>query len=389
MRYDRHSFYRNNLLLFIVIFFLVFGFKISFIDLSILIPACVLLTLSTLKRVYLSKDYLLIISIVMLLFCYQTLLQITNNNFDLANLFRLVRAILTIIIVLLIIDLFPDKESSLNVIINCIVFHSGMITVSAIFPDINKLFSILSGNEKNPILRSSGLLAGFDIAGLVCFMGMVILYFTQNNYRVKGKAIKYTALIIGSLFTSRVSLVLTFLFTAFIIFNKVAKIKRFYFKVVIYSIITPILLLSVFSILYVALVSIGMLSNPTISAFFINSYSSNSGQVLSSMFFLPPSENTLIFGTGIETYNSDVGYVKDIFRFGIFGTIVSFIVYILVVAKSSFNKWIVFLLFVTLILNFKNSYFFVRSILPLFLMASYYFSFSKVNKYENSYSNSI
>lgn len=325
----------------------------------------------------------------MLLFCYQTLLQITNNNFDLANLFRLVRAILTIIIVLLIIDLFPDKESSLNVIINCIVFHSGMITVSAIFPDINKLFSILSGNEKNPILRSSGLLAGFDIAGLVCFMGMVILYFTQNNYRVKGKAIKYTALIIGSLFTSRVSLVLTFLFTAFIIFNKVAKIKRFYFKVVIYSIITPILLLSVFSILYVALVSIGMLSNPTISAFFINSYSSNSGQVLSSMFFLPPSENTLIFGTGIETYNSDVGYVKDIFRFGIFGTIVSFIVYILVVAKSSFNKWIVFLLFVTLILNFKNSYFFVRSILPLFLMASYYFSFSKVNKYENSYSNSI
>lgn len=54
-------------------------------------------------------------------------------------------------------------------------FHSILIPIGFFSSSVNNFYSIVSGNENIKDYRSSGMLAGFDIAGFLSIIGLLML----------------------------------------------------------------------------------------------------------------------------------------------------------------------------------------------------------------------
>ena len=365
-----------------------FGPKIAFVDLSILMPISILLLLGkTSLALKYSKKILLAAGLIALLLVYQAIIQVLYQVNELEPLLRLIRAALVCVVAAMVVgeSSFSSKQL-INALFYSLLFHAILIDIAAMIDPLNELLSIVSGNDRWKPLRSSGLLAGFDIAGLLCIIGALML--ALKIFDCKSNLALYFYFFIFALagfFTSRVSIALFSILIVLATFIKLFKsnlnvyLKYFIFSAIFtfFSYITYYYLLPIIEVTF----SLGLIDVSDELLFQIisrHAVQTDSQFLWSDMFFLPGTISGILFGIGVDALNSDVGYIKDIFRYGLLGTIFSYIVYYYLykmsVARFRIFKSSNYLIFVNMIfslsfiLSLKNSYFFTRGIFPIIIL---------------------
>ena len=249
------------------------------------------------------------------------------------------------------------------------VLHSIIVIVFAFNPDISAVVSEALDYKDTRFLRSTGIVAGYDMAGLISIIGLFIFAFKQANN--KTDFLLALVLLLSCLLSSRVSMVIGTAIFAYMAL-KITKSSNlgFFAKTSMFSIGFSISLIAVFIAFNAVLISLGFESFFEKESF-DKVYAMGTADSLKDMYFLPPNDIALIFGLGVKP-GSDVGYVREFYKYGILGFFIVVSIYIFIFITSlKFLKnekesvlIILFLLILTFILSFKNNYFLTRVSLP-------------------------
>lgn len=376
----------DSALCFLFVSFAILGYKISYFDLQIFVPCVILIATSISgKKILFNKDILSICGLTAALLVYQSFLQIIVADFDLDSLLRLLRALIFCILMAAVVgsNSFSSIEIKNSIFIT-LLFHAITINLAATVPSVNEFFSQLSENDRVRPFRASGLLAGFDMAGLLCIIGTTMLLSRTYRPRIAANYVLYLLIFaVGCYFTSRVTLGLLFvIYIAYFIpflFRERSIIKRF-----LISMLAGVLLVYVFQKYFLPIIDV------TFSLGYFNvdrdlreeivsrhAVQNTDSFLWSDMIFFPTNFWEICFGTGVDA-PSDVGYIKDVFRYGLLGVGLSFVIYFKIyrigIRGARINKRETYLSMIKmsflliLLLTFKNNYFFTRTIFPLIFL---------------------
>lgn len=371
----------NAIVCFVFIFTLIFAPKIGPIDFSLVIPFLLLLTCLRLdlKIGSVELKFFLLFSAVLI---YQFSISFYNGVPDIQPIARLVRGLLQALFLYLFMASSPlvRIKNGIDIFYYCAIAHSIIVVLGAVIPELNLILSLISGNEKSPSFRSSGLLAGFDISGMISAIALLYFQLFKSNGSVSFKDVLFlTFIFLSCVFTSRVSIFLGGLILCFILVNFLKSkrlplsfklISGLFFTVYIFSFIICSIIIIEFSF------EVGIIEIPT--SFYSQLayvFAANSYETLLNMFFLPDTFLNTLFGLGQEVGKTDVGYVINVYRFGVVGMFLAGITYIYAVfsiRRGNMRRFLYLFLAIMLLLNFKNDYFFVRGILPVFLFFYFY-----------------
>lgn len=378
----------NFFLTFIFLFFLIFGWKIKYFDLAVFIPF--MLLPFVVKRVSVSFSFCVFFLLLSVLFVYQMAVQVFNDSFDVEPLGRILRSLFVVFIIGFFCSPLDcsDLIKVLRVLIVVIMVHAIFIIITAFSLPLAELTSNLSGNERFRWMRSSGLLAGFDIAGFITVVGIMLLtsrvsFFSDGIGKFFGVVVLFLAACLASRVTMMLAGILFFLYIGRLVFfgNMGRGSKAFVLFVAMflcYFVFTWFL--KVLDVTFsLGLVDVSSSEVEVITSIF--SAQKEGDFLWAYMFFLPDDLLGVFFGVGSEPGNSDVGYVREIFRYGVVGllfVIVAHLLFLLFCFSSKrkyfssleFKLAFVFLLFI-LVLTFKNNYLLVRGVFPCFVLVSY------------------
>ncbi|WP_371375312.1 hypothetical protein [Thalassotalea aquiviva] len=377
---------------FLFVFFTIWGFKISVLDLSILVPLIILI----IKGHYQIPPKALFLSIIGLsIIAYQIIIQVVYTNFDFVAVGRLIRALLNLVFIGMFLHNMANNK--MKDVYHCLILvllcNSILVIVSAFVVDISYYLSFLTGNDRYKLLRSSGLASGFDFAGFGALAGLILVYFNPfKSISFYKQLAFYLLFIVSTLFMSRVSMALGIAIGGWAIaslpFNREVPKAL---KLIIIITVAPLAYLVIDYFILIVKVTYGLAE---VSNTIVERYASQSKGALGweYMFFLPSTLNEIVWGTGQETLESDVGYIKDIFRFGIVGVLVVLIFHILPFIVSEPNKPLkrisICILGLLILLSFKNNYFLARTSFPIFIFTIMLFLNYKVRN-ETTLLNSI
>ncbi len=373
---------------FMLVFSSIFGVKVGYLDFSILLPFLILVFCVAIRHALrFNKGFLVVAALIGILLAYQIAIQLQHSEFDINSLLRLARSIIICILfsALIASDIFSSRQV-IHAVFYSLLVHAILVDAAAIFDPLNYFLSAISENDRVRPMRASGLLAGFDITGLLCLVGLLMVLLGV----VKLKTIWTTVLIcaifiLGCFFTSRVSmafaLVFVFVFGASnLLKSRLSATSKFLFALVAAALSFYLVREYVAPIVEVTF-SLGALEIDSEQRDQISSRHATQAAdsfLWSRMFYLPADYLNTIFGTGVEELYTDVGYVKDIFRYGILGMLFSMFIYLylFMVGRQGLRRTsndslymllkVVFLLI--LILTLKNNYFFTRAVFPLTLL---------------------
>lgn len=379
----------KDFLCFLFIFPFLFGNKIGYFDLSIFVPLIILIVIRDNVRKF-DKKFVISAIMIAVLLTYQIFLQLIWHVSDIDSILRLSRALIACFIVAAFANttLFSAHQI-IRVLFYALLIHSIVVVVAALVEPINIALAYFSDNQRVLPSRASGLLAGYDIAGLFCVIGSLMLsfkiYLPRNNFIYTIFQIIFG---VGCFFTSRISIALFLLFFIPINFLSLANSKvSILFKFVVFSIsfvaigfifwkyIAPIVDVT-FSLNLIS-VDDDLFSKITAS----NAVQSSNEFLWADMFFLPSGVLNSIFGTGTEALQSDVGYIKDIFRYGFIGVFYSIFIYgylyhhakkaLKLKRWKNYLKFLAIIFFLIFFMTFKNNYIFTRGIFSLILLIVY------------------
>nr|WP_143023890.1 hypothetical protein [Pseudomonas benzenivorans] len=372
----------------IFLFFLIFGWKVKYFDLSVFVPF--ILLPFVVRRASISFPFFLFFLLLSILFVYQLSVQVFNDSFDVEPLGRILRSIFVVFIVGVFCSSMDCRDliKVLRILIVVIVMHAVFIIVTAFSLPLAELASSLSGNERFRWMRSSGLLAGFDIAGFITIIGILLLtsrasFFSDGMGKFMGVVILFFAACFASRVTMMFAGILFFLYVGrLVFFGKLgggAKISILFASVFLcYFAFTWFL--KVLDVTFsLGVVDVSSAEVEVITSIF--SAQREGGFLWAHMFFLPDNLFGVFFGVGSEPGNSDVGYVREIFRYGVVGLVFVIVTHLLFLlfcfsgkrkffSSLEFKLAFVLLLFI-LVLTFKNNYLLVRGVFPCFVLISY------------------
>jgi uncharacterized membrane protein len=368
------------MVIFLILFFLIFAPKIGFIDLSILVPLVILFFAAAITPLSLRLNNIFIKMALMIaiLLVYQILIQITYGTFSLEELARLIRSILTVLIVG-VISLQREKIDSY--ILYAIVIHAVIVIIAANYHPINEALSNISEIHVIHEGRAAGLLAGFDISGTLNLIAILILITDKDSITgITQKTLLIFILTLSCYYISRVSLLLSLTLLLYnIIRDFFRKDTPTYLKYII-IIFSSYVFYEVFNLtLKIMAVTFSLDFVEVNSADYESIVSKNAVQngddfLWSAMWYFPESISGIFFGTGISELNSDIGYVDEIFRYGITGLffaifIHAYFIFYFLKRKKTHNHILVISIFtLMLILTLKNNYLFTRAIFPIFIL---------------------
>jgi len=379
----------SSLLYFLFCFALVFAPKFGVVDFAILLPAMLLPFIFFNKRWKISRHFFSLAMMVVALIVYQLCVQMVNQNFQFAAVGRLMRALVTTIIVGFLFGTANNDDLGRKVfraLLAALAFHAFLIVVAAFVYPFNEFLSLISGNDRVRMYRASGLMAGFDIAGFLNIIGIAMIIF--RVYAIKSTVVNLLLLILFFLscyFTSRVSMVISglLLLVYAVTLLRSSEISLFN-RIVMFLILiffTYEIAYKVMEIFEVTM-ALGLIDvDPMIATGVVTRHAVLDPRdfLWKSMFFVPDSMWQFIFGTGGDVLDSDVGYVKEIFRYGVVGlvfAVISHIIFTFKIFDSRFRlnlhsrsgRLVVFVFFAMFLLTLKNNYIFVRGVFPVYLI---------------------
>lgn len=372
---------------YLLTFMYIFAFKIySIIDSSILVFAGLAIYAfinseyrSKLIKEFRNKYSLYIIICIAIIVCWSTFVTLINASYDFSYIKTIIHLTITIVTGIGLIAYFKYKgkqDKIVNYIIVAFIIQSCLQWVFFLFPSFSKLFnifrskSLITNNIKYAGYRGLAI-SSTGFFGLSSAYGLAtILYFTKYNTLFKNYIIKFLAFLLmfsGTFFAGRTGFVaLPFVFIILlvkIIKNRKQIISKINIKIIILMILFILLCVSVlvitsripkFSKMYSYVFEI------------VNNVFSGKGFVTTSTnklikmydreipiktFFIGDGKYTVI-NEGKTSYymNTDVGYLRKIFYFGIVGTILSFTLQLILLdaKKKDWQKILIFLFFVIL-----------------------------------------
>jgi hypothetical protein len=366
---------------FLFVFFSVFGMKIGFVDFAVVAPIVLLPLLAREGRTsiyhWTNKIYFGLLLLSIILSCS----QIINDNFILYDNLRFVRAFLAVVLITLALN-GESAQDILKVLFYVLLSHCVILIVSANIFELNALTSILSGNERFRHGRSSGLLAGYDIAGILSLFALAMIAFDVIYIRPFLRFLFYGIILSSIFYTSRVSMAFALCIT-FVWIGRIVLGKQYGMLYKLSFVCLSIL--SLFVLLRRFLIIIDVTFNLGLHQFYSGDYAESVTSVhaaqkedsflWSDMFVLPDTLGGAIWGTGADIISSDVGYIKEIFRYGFVGLAISVAVHYVVVIKPArllternmrFFYYFVFVLII--MLSLKNNYFFTRGVWPVYII---------------------
>lgn len=383
-------------------FFVLFGPKVGgYIDTSILVGGFSVLIFSFKKDITFNKKFVGYIFTLGSLLIYVPLIMLLNGSFDIAIFGRYVRSMISLIAIWTVVS---KVNSSFNTIKSSIIIVLAMhalvvILTTVVNPQWQEYIRWFNGYQKKiHDLRSTGLMLGFDMSGLLCNIGFLMV----ATSLVKGKMLYFyrflmAIFVFAVLFTSRFSIItMLILMIIFIFYFLRSGRKRFEVVfctlfIIITSVPVTILLLSTTSVgtqylndLYLLFPDMASLSNKFVSSYNNTDLDSTLGNNFN---FSTLSNLQIFFGAGIGA-GQDPGYTKIIFSIGIIGVILSISWYTVILKdmlkmgrhlKKENNKFyqksfvqinivIICMYLIVIFLSFKNNYYFTGTYFELFIL---------------------
>lgn len=374
----------KNIYIFIVLFVAIFGPKFGILDSRFVLSLLIyLINFNDLKSV--PKSIAFMLGCLNFLVLYSFIIYIFNDS-DYIDSLRYLRGVFGI---LLLVHLY--KHFNYNLLFKHLIFilflHVLSIYFSVIFPFTQVFFAKISGYDKEFLtFRVSGLVAGFDISGILPLIFSFLLYELIKIRKSKLLFLIFFLTYFSIFFTSRTnSLYAIFLaFYFFIDFIKKAKLNyNFIFSItlfsgafilIIYRFVLPVLIDS-----WNLDIAIELANRPDI---YESGYSKNDPlAILESLLIFPDSLFGIFFGTSYNPLESDSGYIKIINIIGVLG-LIFYIYTFLATLYLSFprkyqlndsiillKKFLFFVVFVTFVASIKNQYLFTRGIFELFIIS--------------------
>ena len=373
----------------LIFFLLIYGFSIGGVDMRypFLICAYIYVTVRF-KSFTIPRDIFQMMSFFGILASYALITATVNQTGDYFETLRLVRCIVTCILVVGFIyscRLTPTKTIHLIEII--LLFNAVVIILTILFPDIKPYFEVFNQYKKTYTRwRTIGLLNGEDAAGFFCNLGMIIET-VQRVYKRKNpiswKSILFVA---ATVFTSRMAMLLTglvLIVDLFIVFRR----KEYRYAIGIFVLLLPIVIIGGTLWILTTNVAIGLRESIYgMFPFLRNMYVQlATGYVDYGKYTSIISRHTtidldlfhMILGAGYRTdLRKDVGYIKTIYSIGLVGVMAEVMFYLrsIVQARRTLYKGCpksVFVIYVLIVLmmilwEVKNSFMFSSGVFELF-----------------------
>lgn len=377
----------RGVLLTVAVIFLTFGVKVGVVDLSVLVP-CLVLPLIALKKWTIPSGYVEFVGVISLLCCYQIVVQAMSGASGFEVPARLARAAVSAFVVGVIIGQREREDGPfiVGILTVALFVHALVIIAAANIESLNEVLGRWSGNDRVREFRASGLVAGFDMAGLFCIVGCLVAMMSPFASRLgAGAACAVTAVhTVACYFSSRVSMAICgaiFLIQlARTLANK--KSSRVGRATLAAIMVLPVVIGSRAIIqIFEVTMSLGVVdSDPEQIAQIAARFATQNPDsfLWEDMLFLPKSMVAVIFGNGVDPLQSDVGYVKEIFRYGLVGLGAALVAHARLIyvglacathdQRKRARGLVLALAFLMVFLSAKNNYIFVRGFFALFVL---------------------
>lgn len=235
-----------------------------------------------------------------------------------------------------------------------LLLHLICVYIQFFIPVSKMLFYIiLDTNDKDSIiefpLRAFGLCSSFDAAGLCLCVLMVLLWVIFKHCHNILYFILSVITLAGCFMVGRTAMLVSSVFFIFMLFS-LFKVNKKYF------IISTVIFYLIFYFAW------GIAQNILDNDIIGNSYRDESVEYLTDdMLYFPQTLIGTVFGTGVSSDSSDIGYIKIIHMIGLVGTVMVLYMYLWTIGKLrpykrqeiSVYTFMVLFLMLLLLYNYK------------------------------------
>ena len=329
-------------------------------------------------------QFINILCLLGLLICTSIILSIANMTFDYIHIFKLLRAIISglflMIFCFFLMKRGVSKEGLIEIYIWAVILHSAIVIAQNINPQIDDLFTWISGYS-GVASRPTGLTWSLN-ASLIPSAFAIFILLSQK----KTKYLKILFIAIPMFMMGKTTFLLTMLLLMISILRHIS-MKQFIFLIIsciaLSFLINPIinylliqddLSSSVYAYLQIAQFLLGQISFEEASRL------SGLYNTILTFIFFPTGTIDLLLGAGLSgresTYlRSDMGWVLNIWSFGIIGVSILVCMHFYLILLSRNTKIFEAVLLVTILIflvNFKENLLFVRHVTSVFYISLIY-----------------
>jgi len=384
----------------IYIFLVLFGPKIGrYIDTSVITNLIsLLIILKYKKNIVFSRKYFSYVLIVIFILIYLFSLMLLNGTFLIVQLGRYLRTIISIISIWgVVVSTNQNNETVIYSLIKVLSIHAALVLFTSLSIDAQETLAIFTGFEKKiRLFRSTGLMIGFDMSGLLCIVGYVISFTYPEIYKKRHRVkIMMLLFIIATIFTSRFSILsLIIIIVLLIIKNRKNVYKKFEVRLgLVFSIITLIpasilfIVTTTYSAKFYSLFTERFPYSMSIVNRFVSSYANTDieNTILNHFDFTKLDLISILLGAA-ENANQDPGYTIIIYSIGVVGLLLSVVWYFKIfIDTTRINKifienrianeemkhiqfTIYIMVYLTFMLSFKNNYFFTGTYFEILII---------------------
>lgn len=330
-----------NFVLFAFIFTMMFSFVIAGVAMRyFVILFWFFYSLARIKKVYMHSALIIFPTVLYIIIMHSLVLVSIYNTENMFEFLRSARAISTYVVIFLFLS---SGEYSLKQVMNTLMLvllvHALSIIVGIVFPTFKEVIQPISQYSIEFMkARSSGLLSGYDDAGYLCNIGLLLVLVKNTIQKKKLVDIYAFVFMIAAILTSRVNIVLMVIVLVIIFILNIRKmnikgllnISKYLVGIGIFAIIILALTTNIgFGLRttllqnYPRLISIVNLMEGSYT-----DYGVYSGVISRHLNISDLSLNQIFFGAGFRKTTSDVGYVKTIYSIGVIGILLQMIVYV-------------------------------------------------------------
>lgn len=385
-----------SLIYLILTFLLLFGSKMSFLDIPVIIALIYITFFILFKRqknmLKIDKKFYYLLILLLFFGLYSSVVMILYGTGELIFALKFFK---TAILFFLLIILFKtyskhiDYELFQKLIVYSVVLHSLIIFLNITVPEFREVIYSLSGyTPRGPEWsRSPGITISFNATAIIHLTALYILIFNNINFSKIFNFLAITIILVSLIFLGR-TISLLGLSLIFLLFSMKNLLKSFIFVIIIGG---TLLYLSEIEdtienqTLTNVMANYNHFSSPLLSDDInaLNYYD----EVLSDHFYFSSDAKVLLFGNtnaghigllgGKGETNSDIGLINSINANGIIVTTILYLFYFILIYLSKNGDWkiVTFIVVLNLALTLKETGFLVsHATVLLFLLVLYQYN---------------
>lgn len=318
-----------------ILFFFSMMFSISIGGISLRYPMLIVwlvfLVFAQKRFVWNSRTQIVLISLISLML-YAGLIMFANKTENTFELLRFARCIVSYLAILLFFSSQKySREECLRSLIFVLAMHTITIILGVLFPPIKEIvYPISQYNKASLRFRSTGLLSGYDDAGLLCNTGIILRYSMNKAEKNRGIDLLTILFILGSMLTSRMNMLCTAVILLIILIVE-SKNKHSIGRNILVGLLA--ILGGAFAFIFWILTtnvnpelkSQLLLNYPVLKSVYsglLSSYVDYGVYTNALSRHYRPEDIDLfqaVFGKGIRSTLTDIGYVKSMYSYGVLG----------------------------------------------------------------------